>query len=617
MSKKFLSKLVHHRTYANYLPELKRRETIEETIKRNAEMHISRFPHLREEIEKAYENVYAKRAVPSMRSFQFAGDPILRRHNRMYNCSFINITSVESFADLAYMSMSGCGVGYSVKQRHVSQLPVIPGGHPCKRKTIPDTAEGWADSVIQLFDNPQTEFDYRKIRPAGAPLSSGGTASGPNVLIEMHAKVRDILLNAVGRQLTSFECHRICCLIANCIVAGGVRRSALICLFDYEDKETMFCKSFGWWDRYPELARANNSCHILKSDPNVENKIREIVSACLEAGQGEPGILLTNDLDSGKNPCAEIALDSHGVCNLTEVNAAKCTSPEEFFSAIISATIIGTLQASYTDFQYVSPKWKKRAEEDALLGVSITGQAEAAQLLTPEVLKTGAELAVEVNKIWAVKLGIRPAKRITTVKPSGTASSWLETTAGIHAAHGSKYIRRVRLNKDSALGQAVSKHFGPFVTPDPFASGDIVLTIPIEFIGSEKDIILRDKETAIELLERVKKVYSNWVLPGHVEGVDTHNISLTVNYHPHEKEVITEWMVKNRDYYYGISLLPHDGADYKYAPYMFVHPEIHTLAKGLFSEKESTFDFNNVFEEKDNTDKKLEAACAGGACTLE
>jgi hypothetical protein len=196
-----------------------------------------------------------------------------------------------------------CGVGYSVKQRHVSKLPIIPGGHPTKRVAIPDSAEGWADSLIQLFDNPQREFEYKLIRKAGTPLSTGGTASGPNALIEMHAKVRSILLEAAGRKLTSFEVHRIACLIADCVVVGGVRRAALICLFDYEDKETMFCKSFGWWEKYPELARANNSCHLLRSDPDIDEKIAAVVSACYEGGQAEPGLMLTNDLDWGMNPC--------------------------------------------------------------------------------------------------------------------------------------------------------------------------------------------------------------------------------------------------------------------------------------------------------------------------
>jgi ribonucleoside-triphosphate reductase len=312
--------------------------------------------------------------------------------------------------------------------------------------------------------------------------------------------------------------------------------------------------------------------------------------------------------------CGEIALRSNGVCNLTEVNASKCSTREEFLDAVKTATIIGTLQASYTEFSYVSPKWKKTAEEDSLLGVSITGQAEAVDLLTPELLSEAAVLSVEVNKEWSAKLGIKPAKRITTVKPSGTASSWLETTSGIHAAHGRRYIRRVRMPSTSALGKKLKETFGSFVVADPFNSADIVIQIPIEFTA--KNIVLRDKETAIDCLERVKKVYNAWILPGHVEGDNTHNISLTINYHEHEKDAIKNWMVENKNSYYGISLIPFDGADYKYAPYLFVHDEIYELIKGTFTEIEKTFLFEDVIEDRDYTEKKGEAACAGGACAI-
>ena len=613
MSKEFLSELVHYRTYANFLPEEGRRETIAETINRNCAMHTKKYPGLKNEIEEAYKEVHALRAVPSMRSMQFGGAAIERRNNRMFNCSFINITSVEDIADLFYMSMSGCGVGYSIKQRHVSQLPTIPTGHNTKRYIIPDSAEGWADTVIALFENPKKEFDYKRIRPAGTKLSSGGTASGPAALMLMHAKVREILQVACGRQLTSFEAHRICCLIADCVVVGGVRRAALITLFDYEDKETMYCKAGNWWEKYPELARANNSCHINRNDADVDVMIRDVVQACFDGGQAEPGLMLTNDMDFGTNPCAEIALRSNGVCNLTEVNAGGCKTKEEFFQAVTTATIIGTLQASYTNFEYVSPKWKKVAEEEALLGVSITGQAEAAHLLTPENLQAAAALAVSVNRAWAEKLGIKPALRITTTKPSGSASSWLGTTAGVHAAHAERFIRRVRMQKESALGLRLAKFFPNFVAVDPFNQNDIVMQIPIEFKGG---VILRDKESAIECLERVRVLYHNWIVPGHIEGNNTHNVSLTINYHEEEKEDIIDWMVQNKTSYYGISLIPFNGADYQYAPYICVHKEIFTILQKSFKEISQHFKFTDIKELQDNTDKKAEAACSGGACAI-
>ena len=578
-------------------------------------MHIRKFPQLAEPIEKAYEQVYAGRVVPSMRSFQFAGEAIERRNNRMFNCSFINITKFRDFADLFYMSMSGVGVGFSVKKIHIKNLPTVPEGAVEAPYVIADSAEGWCDSLMELFRNPDLQFDYTTIRPMGAPLSTGGTASGPKALIKMHANVRAILRKASGRQLTPFECHRISCLIADCVVVGGVRRGALISLFDVEDEELLNCKANNWWEKYPELARANNSAVLRKDDPDFKDKAGRVIDACFAGGQAEPGLSLTNDDDMGFNPCHEIALKSMGVCNLTEINAAQCFSKEDWLKAVVSATIIGTLQATYTDFKYVQPEWKKNADDEALLGVSITGQAEAQAILTAENLAEGAKTAVEVNKLWAAKLGIKPARRITTTKPSGTSSSWLGTTAGVHAGHEIRYIRRVRMDKVSALGKVLSKRFPAFVVEDPFNSNDMIMQVPIKLYDTT---LLRSQETAVQCLERVKGLYDNWIMPGHVEGPNTHNISLTINYHEHEKEAIKRWMLDNRDSYYGISLIPYDGGDYKYLPYSQPpHPEVFEILDKAFALIAEDFRFEDIKERKDNTDFKGEVACAGGACALE
>lgn len=615
MSKEFLSKLVHYRTYAKYLPEEFRRETRDETIKRNMGMHVRKFPALANEIEEVYKEVFAGRVVPSMRSFQFAGDAIERRHNRMFNCSFLNIVSFRDFADLFFMSMSGTGVGFSVKKRHISNLPIIPEGFVTSPYVIADSAEGWCDSLLELFRNPDLQFDYTRIRPSGAPLSTGGTASGPKALIKMHAHVRMILRKAEKRQLTPFECHRIACMLADCVVVGGVRRGALISLFDYDDEEMLNCKAGNWWEKYPELARANNSAAVRKDDTEFEVKAARVIDACFAGGQAEPGLSLTNDDDMGFNPCHEIALLSYGVCNLTEVNAAKCLSREEWLRAVAAASAIGTLQAAYTDFKYVQPKWKENADKEALLGVSITGQAENQQILTEENLKDGALLAVEINKKWAAMMGINPAKRVTTTKPSGTSSSWLGTTAGVHAGHEIRYVRRVRMDKHSALAKALIKKFSAFIVEDPFNSEDVITQIPVKLYDTT---LLRNQETAVQCLERVKKLYDNWIVPGHLEGANTHNISLTINYHEHEKEAIKRWMLDNRNAYYGISLIPYDGGDYKYLPYSQpLHPEVFEILDKAFSQIVENFSFEEIKERKDNTNFKGEAACAGGACTLD
>jgi ribonucleoside-triphosphate reductase (thioredoxin) len=614
--KTFLSDLVHYRTYAKYIPDENRRETKFETIERNIQMHVDRFPKFEDQIREAYKQVFEGRAVPSMRSMQFSMDGILRRNNRAFNCYSIAITSFKAIADMFYQSMSGGGVGYSVRQMHISQLPKINEGFVAPPFVIEDSAEGWADSIIALLSNPDVQFDYTKIRLMGTPLSTGGTASGPKALIHMHSQVRQILRKALERKLTPFEVHRICCHISDCVVVGGVRRSATISLFDPEDSEMLNCKSGAWWEKYPELARANNSAVVHKSDSRAEEKARAIIEACFAGGQAEPGLSWTNSDDYLFNPCHEISIRaSGGSCNLSEVNAAKCFSQEEWLKAVEAATIIGALQASYTDFKYVDPQWRKNAEEEALLGVSITGQAENQAILTEENLRAGSDLAVKVNREWASKIGINPAKRITTTKPSGTASSWLGTTAGIHAGHEVEYLRRVRIDKESKLAKSLQRHFPAFVVQDPFRETDCIMQIPVRM---NENVLLRKNETSVQLLERMKKLYENWIIPGHIEGPNTHNVSLTVSYQNHEKEAIKDWMVNNKDFYYGISLIPYDGGDYKYLPYSQpIHPEVFEVLEKSFSEIAEHYDFKNIKEVRDMTDFTAEAACQGGACTLD
>ena len=613
--KQFLSELVHYRSYAKYLPSELRRETREETINRSIQMHVDKFPKYTDDIVKAFKLMQENKVVCSMRSMQFAGDAMMKRNNRGYNCSATSISSFRDFADLFFMSMSGAGVGFSVKRRHISSLPKVAAGFEDSIMVLDDSAEGWCDSLMMLLNNPSKQFDYSNIRKMGEPLSTGGTASGPKALIHMHANVRSILRKAEGRQLTSFECHRIACLIADCVVVGGVRRGALISIFDYDDTEMLHCKSGNWYDKYPELQRANNSASIMKNDPDFKEKAALVIQACFDGGQAEPGLSLTNDEDYIWNPCHEISLKIKGVCNLSEVNAARCLSREDWLKAVEAASIIGTLQASYTDFKYIHPDWQKNAEEEALLGVSITGQAENQAILTEDNLRAGAEYAVEVNKIWAARLGINPAKRVTTCKPSGSASSWLGTTAGIHAGHEIKYMRRIRIEAESKLGKSLQRKFSSFVVVDPFRDSDIIMQVPVRLYDTT---LLRNQETAVQCLERMKKLYHNWIAPGHIEGPNTHNISMTINYHEHEKEAIKDWMINNSDSYYGISLIPYDGGDYQYLPYSQpIHSEIFDVLERSFADYARDFDFSKIKEVQDNTNFEGEVSCAGGACTLE
>ncbi|KAK2951426.1 putative Adenosylcobalamin-dependent ribonucleoside-triphosphate reductase [Blattamonas nauphoetae] len=585
-----MSDIVFYRTYANTLSN-GHKETYQETVERVENMHIQKFPSHFYEIHQAFKKVSEKKVVPSMRSMQYGGTPIKNANTRMFNCAFTNITCFQDFADILYLLCCGVGCGYSVQRRHVSQLPVIKAGQE-ESYAIPDTKEGWAESVILLLKNPSLTLDYSLVRPRGAPLSSGGTASGPETLQIMHNNIRSILVGAIGRQLRPLEVHDILCMIGDLIVSGGCRRSALISLFDHDEQEMMECKKgWDWFQSHPYRARSNNSAVLVRSDPNFKQNLEKVVRMCLENQTGEPGVFLTNDPDYGTNPCAEISLRSKQMCNLTEVNASVCQTKEEFLEAVKAATIIGTLQASYTNFSFIQPEWKANCDEDALLGVSLTGISQNWSLLSSEngqLLEEAAKLAKETNIEWAAKLGIKPAARVCTVKPSGTTSALLATTSGIHAAHAPYYLRRVRMETDSPLStyflslihnkqvlpsdtlkeiadtaDATEQVLGlPVLETDVYArrtaekSGDgatnVVITMPIKMKGA----IVRDEESAVEILNRAGLIHRHYIQPAHTSGPNFHNVSLTVNYKPGEEEGILKWMLENTDIYSGISLFP-------------------------------------------------------------
>jgi ribonucleoside-triphosphate reductase (thioredoxin) len=617
-STSLLRDLVHYRTYATTL-EGGHRETRAEVINRVKTMHQDRFGAHTDAIEKAFAFVHAEQVVPSMRTMQFAGEAMLRSHARGYNCAFTTLTSWRDFADVFWLLMNGVGAGFSVQSQHVSQLPAVSAGTDAKTYTIPDNKEGWADSIFWLLSNPAVRFVYSSIRERGSSLSTGGTASGPESLRVMHENIRALLRRAIGRKLTPIEAHDVMCLMADVVVVGGVRRAALISLFDRHDEKMMAAKLGTWWETHPYRARANNSAVILRTASTFSDDLRDVLGACFSSQCGEPGISLTNDPDYGFNPCHEISLRNGQLCNLSEVNAASCASPQEFYAAVESAAIIGTLQASYTDFPYLQPKWRENCERDALLGVSITGQAQVWPLLCqPGILRTAAHIAVETNRLWAKRLGIRPAARVTTTKPSGTTSAWLGTTSGIHAAHAEFFLRRVRVDRNDEFGRYFTNHFGvgdansgSFIENDAFSPENVVITVPMRMTGS----IRRNQESATALMDRAKHVYSNWILPGHVEGPNTHNVSLTVPYLPEEENEVLDWMRRNRDSWSGISLLPYNGGTYQQAPFEEITAEEFELRS--ISTPKVDFAGLRFAERAPDTEVIREMACAGGACEVQ
>lgn len=610
---RLLSELVFYRTYPLPLPS-GRKETRHETIARVEAMHLDRFPALRNEIHHAFRWVYSGHVRPSMRSFQFAGNPILRENIRMFNCAGQALDTIQKFSDFLYILMCGTGQGFSVEKNFISQLPPVPHGHE-QNFIIEDSKESWADSIRALLLNPLVTFNYGLVRARGTPLSTGGTASGPEPLNQAHERMRSILLNAKGRRLTDRECADMICMLADVVVVGGVRRAALICLFDADSQEMLEFKSGRWWEHAPWRARTNISARLLRSDPQFENKLRNITESCFASQSGEPGLSLMNDQNWFYNPCHEVALKAF--CNLTSVNVAGCRNQQEFLLAIQAATLIGVLQKNYTSFHYISRQWQKDCEEESLLGVSFTGLALGWKLITEDgLLARAAHLASETDEHFSRILGMPSAARIGTIKPSGTESAELGVTSGIHAAHAEYYLRRVRLERDSSLGRYLCSvapvgvpGSNQFLEKDAMQEGGIVVSLPI----THGDALLRTHETSVELLERCKFITQNWILPTHRRGPNPHNVSVTVSYKNNERDALTDWMIRNKNHYSGISLLPDDGGTYLQAP--FSHIEQVEFQKWIQSIPD-TLDFSNLGDSSDRgqDDRFIDWACAGDSC---
>ena len=615
--KDILSDITVHMKYAKYIPELNRRETWEELVTRNKEMHQKKYPKLHDDIENMYKLVYDKKVLPSMRSLQFSGKPIEISPNRLYNCSYLPIDSIDAFSETMFLLLSGCGVGYSVQQHHIKKLPSIikPFVNRKRRFVIGDSIEGWSDAVKVLVKSylgskrtSRIKFDYSDIRPKGARLvTSGGKAPGPQPLKECLIKIQGILDNKEdGTILTSVETHDIICHIADAVLAGGIRRAALISLFSAYDEEMIACKSGNWWELNPQRGRANNSAVLMRHKITKEF-FMNLWKRVELSGAGEPGIYLNNDKDWGTNPCCEIALRPFQFCNLCEVNVSDIVDQDDFNARVKAAAFIGTLQAGYTDFHYLREIWQETTEKDALIGVSMTGIGSAAVLQMD--MKAAASIVKRENTRVAKLIGINKAARTTCVKPAGTTSLVLGTSSGIHAWHNDYYIRRLRVGKNEAIYSYLSIHLPELIKDEYFRPHDTaVIEIPQQ---APKGSIVRT-ESAFDLLERVKQVSDEWVKPGHRAGSNTHNVSATISLKKDEWEKAGEWMWNNRDCYNGLSVLPYDGGTYTQAPF-------EDISKNEYNERMkhlSAVNLENVVEMNDNTDLSGELACAGGSCEV-
>tara|TARA_R110000824_G_scaffold33988_3_gene108539 strand:+ start:867 stop:2684 length:1818 start_codon:yes stop_codon:yes gene_type:complete len=603
--------------YAKYIPKLNRRESWPELVTRNMDMHIKKYPELEEQIRENYKFVYDKKVLPSMRSLQFGGKPIEISPNRVYNCAYLPIDHVDSFSETMFLLLGGTGVGYSVQKHHVAKLPPVnkPYAKRRKRFLIGDSIEGWADAIKVLMKSylngksSRIKFDYSDIRAKGAQLvTSGGKAPGPQPLKECILKITGLLnTKEDGEQLSTLEVHDIICYIADAVLAGGIRRAALISLFSADDHEMISCKTGDWWEKNPQRGRSNNSACLMRHKI-TKSFFMDIWKRVELSGSGEPGIYLNNDKDWGTNPCCEIALRPYQFCNLCEVNASDIESQDDLNDRVKAAAFIGTIQASYTEFHYLREIWQETTEKDALIGVSMTGIASGRVLGYD--MTAAASVVKRENSRVAKLIGIKNAARCTTVKPAGTTSLALGTSSGIHAWHNKYYVRRLRVGKNESIYEYLKWKHPKLLEDDYFRPHDTaVISIPQKAPAGS---ILRT-ESAFELLERVKKVAMEWVAPGHRKGSNTHNVSATISLKDNEWEDAGEWMWENREYYNGLAVLPYDGGNYVQAPFEDIKAsEYQELLKDL-----EEIDLTKIIETDDETTLAGELACAGGACEIK
>jgi ribonucleoside-diphosphate reductase alpha chain len=530
------------------------------------------------------------------------------------NCSFCPVDHWKVFSEIMFLLLGGTGCGYSVQRHHVDKLPEIKARLGRNRRyLIGDSIEGWADAVKMLVSSyfhgtSKIVFDFSDIRPKGERLvTSGGKAPGPQPLKDCIHNLDKILSHKEpGDKLTPLECHDMICYIADAVLAGGIRRAALISLFSFDDDDMIGCKYGNWWEANPQRGRANNSAVILrhKIDKSTFMSFWKKVEA---SRTGEPGIFLTNDKEVGTNPCAEIALKANSFCNLTTINASDVEDQAELNKRVRAAAFIGTLQASYTDFHYLRDCWRRTTEKDSLLGVSMTGIAS--NKVFDCDLKEASQVVLEENERLSKLLGINKAARTTCVKPEGSSSLVVGTSSGIHAWYAPYYIRRIRVGKNEAIYQYLKRKMPSLVEDDFFKKQDAVISIPVK----SPDGAIYSSEKALNILERVKRVSMEWVHPGHRRGDNKHNVSATIATGDDEWDEVGKWMWENRKYYAGLTVLPRDGGTYKQMPFEEIDKEEYDR---LFKEL-AQIDLSEVGELEDNTDLQGEIACGGGSCEIK
>lgn len=617
--------------YARWLEDENRRENWEETVSRlmvyyneatdNA-MDSAREAKVYEEVRSA---IYNLEVMPSMRALMTAGPALDRCHVPAYNCAYLTVDNPRSFDEAMYILMCGTGVGFSVEREYTEQLPRISEEFTDTDTviTVADSKEGWSKAFRELISlliaGQIPKWDVSRVRPAGERLKTfGGRASGPEPLVDLFEFTVRLFTGAAGRKLTTIECHDLMCKIADIVVVGGVRRSAMISLSDVTDDRLRAAKTGAWWEAFGHRRLANNSAVYPNRRPDMDTFMHEW-KALYDSKSGERGffsryacqrIAARNgrrdaDYEFGTNPCSEIILRPFQFCNLTEVVVRATDDLDSLKRKVQVATILGTIQSTFTDFKYLRKKWRDNCEEERLLGVSFTGICDNIELLErPEVLDGLREYAVEVNAEWAARLGINPAAAITCVKPSGTVSQLVDSASGLHARHSDYYLRTVRADNKDPLTDFL-KDQGVYNEPDNMSPKNT--TVFYFAKKAPEGAVTRDKQDAIKALELWKTLQDHWC---------EHKPSATVNVREDEWMEVGAWVYKNFDTLSGVSFLPHDGGSYKQAPYQEISEEDYENWILKHPMPEIDWDRLAEYETFDTTTGSQTYACSGSSCEV-
>lgn len=624
-----LGELVYYRSYSKWIEDESRRETWIETVDRYVNYMKGKLGNKLKpsEYKEIREAILKQEVMPSMRLFQFAGPAVEKTNVCAYNCSFIAPSCLQDFGEIMYLSMCGTGVGFSVESRFIQSLPQIKmqTGKKLPTFVVPDTKEGWADALVfgmkTWYEGNDVDFDFSQVRPAGARLKiMGGKASGPDPLIRLLKLVGERIKKKQGRRLANIDAHDIICCIGDCVVSGGVRRSALISLSDLDDEAMRDAKKGQFYLTDPQRSIANNSAVYMQKPSSVEFMDEWV--ALMKSGSGERGIFNRGSLakmlperrvkalkgnlgDLGTNPCGEIILPSKSFCNLSEVVARFEDDEKTLLRKAKLATILGTYQSTLTNFGYLSKEWKENCERERLIGVSITGQWDCPAIRNPEMLKKMKKEVLKANEMYAKRFGINASTCTTCVKPSGTVSQTVDCSSGMHTRHAPYYIRRVRISATDSLFKMLRDQGVPYF-PEVGQSKDNATTYVLEFpIKAPKAAIYKDSQTAIEQLEFWKMVKLNYT---------EHNPSITISVGEDEWILVANWVYENWDIVGGLSFLPRSNHVYQLAPY----EEIDEKKYNELAEKMRNIDFSKIitYEKHDETEVKKELACSGGTCEV-